>query len=168
VIERATQTLNLVSPFSRFAEILDDLEKDPESHGGPPDCVASPPSFDISGKNTGLPCLGTVRPVLHEHLLLQCVYGAACSHISVTSAIETALCYKHFLEDSMLRTYLHRMNSLNLLKQLLVRLREQVLREVGFEDIFKKVKVRGRAASRILLALSRTQGKVVFAEPTLV
>lgn len=25
----------------RFGEILDDLEKDPESHGGPPDCVVS-------------------------------------------------------------------------------------------------------------------------------
>lgn len=60
------------------------------------------------------------------------------------------------------------MNTLDLFRQLLVRLREQVLREVGFEDIFKKVKVRGRAASRILLALSRTQGKVVFAEPMLV
>ncbi|KAF3648811.1 hypothetical protein FXO38_17978 [Capsicum annuum] len=49
------------APF-RYAEILEDIEKDPESHGGPPDCI------------------------------------------------------------------------------LLCRLREQVLREVGFRDIFKKVK----------------------------
>lgn len=25
----------------RYAEILEDLKKDPESHGGPPDCIVS-------------------------------------------------------------------------------------------------------------------------------
>lgn len=25
--------------FDRYTEILEDLKKDPESHGGPPDCI---------------------------------------------------------------------------------------------------------------------------------
>lgn len=27
--------------YGRYAQILDDLKKDPESHGGPPDCIVS-------------------------------------------------------------------------------------------------------------------------------
>jgi len=29
----------LCIPWKRYADILEDLKKDPESHGGPPDCI---------------------------------------------------------------------------------------------------------------------------------
>lgn len=40
---REASILCLVSCMEpgRYAEILEDLKKDPESHGGPPDCIVS-------------------------------------------------------------------------------------------------------------------------------
>ncbi|CAB4291039.1 unnamed protein product [Prunus armeniaca] len=78
----------------RYSGILEDLKKDPESHGGPPDGI-------VSSKFVWL--LVFVAVVISSHLLTM----------------------EHFCWGEI---------------GSLCRLREQVLKELGFKDIFKKVK----------------------------
>lgn len=86
----------------RYAEILGDFKKDPESHGGPPDCIVS--------------------HIWWNYWLVLVLSVIDCFVYLIISFF----CFLTIWDGVVF--------------QLLCRIRDQILRELGFRDIFKKVK----------------------------
>lgn len=58
-IEFSNYIFGLCIPWKRYSDILEDFKKDPESHGGPPDCIVCSILFLALYPNSLMMCLIT-------------------------------------------------------------------------------------------------------------
>ena len=58
-IEFSNDIFGFCIPWNRYADILEDFKKDPESHGGPPDCIVCSILFLALYHNSLMMCLIT-------------------------------------------------------------------------------------------------------------